>query len=78
MISLDEVRARFARGSGLPFSESLSEVSIEDALARHGVRFRDRIFLAVTDFGEGLNGENQPKRRKSGGFQASHRDRGAD
>ena len=35
-------------------------------------------FLAVTDFGEGLNGENQPKRRKSGGFQASHRDSGAD
>ena len=39
---------------------------------------RPRKFLSVTVFGEGFNGENQPKRRKSGGFQANHRGSGAD
>jgi len=48
MTSFQEVRARFARGQGLPFSDSLSEVSILDALTQHGVRFRDRIFNPVT------------------------------
>jgi hypothetical protein len=48
LTSLEEVRARFARGQGLPFSDSLSAVSILDVLAQHGVRFRDRIFNPVT------------------------------
>ena len=48
MTSLQEVRARFMRGQGLPFSDSLSEVSILDVLAQHRVRFRDRIFNPVT------------------------------
>ena len=30
--NLQEVRARFARDQGLPFAESLSELSILDAL----------------------------------------------
>jgi hypothetical protein len=41
--NLQEVRARFARDQGLPFAESLSELSILDALDEHGVKFRDRL-----------------------------------
>src|SRR5262245_46902629 len=48
MISLREVRARFARDQGLPFAESLSEASILDALNEHGVTYRDRVFGPVT------------------------------
>ena len=48
MASLPEVRARFARGHGLPFADSLTESSIRDALNQHGVTFRDRLFSPVT------------------------------
>jgi hypothetical protein len=48
MTTLEEVRARFARDQGLPFSDSLSEASILAALDEHGVSFRDRIFSPVT------------------------------
>ena len=48
MTNLAEVRARFARDLGLPFADSLSELSILDALNEHGVQFRDRLFNPVT------------------------------
>jgi hypothetical protein len=48
MTTLEEVRARFARDQGLPFSDSLSEASVLAALDEHGVAFRDRIFSPVT------------------------------
>jgi hypothetical protein len=48
MTTLEEVRARFARGQGLPFADSLSELSILDALDQHGIKFRDRLFSPVT------------------------------
>jgi len=37
MTTLEEVRVRFARDQGLPFSDSLSRDSILDALEQHGV-----------------------------------------
>lgn len=48
MTTLEEVRARFARGQGLPFAEALTELSILDALAEHGVQYRDRLFSPAT------------------------------
>src|SRR3954464_1609604 len=48
MTTLEEVRARFARDQGLPFADSLSELSILDALHEHGVTYRDRLFSPVT------------------------------
>ncbi len=48
MTTLEEVRARFARGQGLPFADSLSELSILDALNEHGIKYRDRVFTPVT------------------------------
>jgi hypothetical protein len=48
MTTLEEVRARFARDQGLPFSDSLSEASVLAALDEHGVAFRDRLFSPVT------------------------------
>ena len=48
MMNLQEVRARFARDQGLPFADSLSELSILDALNEHGVPFRNRLFNPVT------------------------------
>ncbi len=48
MTTLQEVRARFARGQGLPFADSLTESSILDALNEHGTKFRDRLFNPVT------------------------------
>src|SRR5215469_13666272 len=48
MTTLEEVRARFARDQGLPFADSLSELSILDALQEHGVKYRDRLFSPVT------------------------------
>jgi hypothetical protein len=47
-MNLQEVRARFARDQGLPFADSLTEVSILDALNEHGVTYRDRLFSLVT------------------------------
>jgi hypothetical protein len=48
MTTLEEVGARFARDQGLPFADSLSELSILDALNDHGVNYRDRRFNPVT------------------------------
>ena len=48
MTTLKEVRARFARGQGLPFADSLSETSILDALNEHGFNYRDRVFGPIT------------------------------
>ncbi len=48
MTTLQEVRARFARDRGLPFTDSLTEPSILDALNEHGVKYRDRVFNPVT------------------------------
>ena len=43
-MSLDQLRARFARNDGLPFADVLTEPRIRDALDEHGVRYRDRVF----------------------------------
>jgi len=48
MTTLQEVRARFARDQGLPFTDSLSETSILDALNEHDFKYRDRVFGPVT------------------------------
>jgi hypothetical protein len=48
MITLEEVRARFARDHGLPFADCLSERSILTALNEHGIKYRDRVFTPVT------------------------------
>ena len=48
MTTLAEVRARFARDQGLPFADSLTELSILDALNEHGVQYRDRLFNPIT------------------------------
>ena len=48
MTTLEEVRARFARGQGLPFADALTELSIVDALDEHGVQYRDRLFSPAT------------------------------
>src|SRR5262245_206980 len=47
-ISLDQLRARFARNDGLPSADVLTEARIRDALDEHGVRYRDRVFDPVT------------------------------
>src|SRR6516165_1488256 len=48
MITLQEVRARFARDHGLPVANSLSEQNILNALNEHGIKSRDRVFTPVT------------------------------
>jgi hypothetical protein len=48
MTTLEEVRARFARGQGLPFADALTELSVLDALDEHGVQYRDRLFSPAT------------------------------
>jgi hypothetical protein len=48
MMSLDQLRARFARNEGLPFADVLTEASIRDALKQHEVRYRVRVFGPVT------------------------------
>jgi hypothetical protein len=47
-LSLDQLRARFARNDGLPFAEVLTGPRIRAALDEHGVRYRDRVFDPVT------------------------------
>ena len=47
-MSLDQLRARFARNDGLPFTDVLTEPRIREALDEHGVRYRDRVFDPVT------------------------------
>src|SRR3954470_515846 len=48
MTTLEEVRARFARDQGLPFADSLTELSVLDALNEHSVKYRERLFSPVT------------------------------
>src|SRR5262245_52957955 len=47
-MSLDQLRARFARNEGLPFTDVLTEPRIRDALDEHDVQYRDRVFNPVT------------------------------
>ena len=47
-MSLDQLRARFARHDGLPFADVLTEPRIRDVLHEHGVQYRDRVFDPVT------------------------------
>src|SRR3954471_22816083 len=47
-MSLEQLRARFARNDGLPFADVLTEPRIRDALDEHGVRYRDRVFSPIT------------------------------
>src|SRR3954447_9618778 len=47
-MSLDQLRARFARNAGLPFADVLTGPRIREALDEHGVRYRDRVFDPVT------------------------------
>src|SRR5262249_14852228 len=47
-LSLDPLRARFARHEGLPFADVLTAPRIRAALDEHGVRYRDRVFDPVT------------------------------
>src|SRR5262249_55968797 len=47
-LSLDQLRARFARNDGLPFADVLTEPRIRAALDEHGVRYCDRVFNPVT------------------------------
>ena len=48
MTSLETVRARFTSSQGLPFAEVLTEARIRDALDRHAVTYRERVFGPVT------------------------------
>ena len=48
MTNLQTLRARFARNTGLPFSQVLTEAKILDVLNDHGVKYRDRVFDPVT------------------------------
>jgi hypothetical protein len=47
-MSLDRLRARFARNEGLPFTDVLTEPRIREALDEHGVTYRDRVFTPIT------------------------------
>jgi Transposase DDE domain len=48
MTNLEAVRARFARNTGLPFANVLTEANIFDVLNDHGIKYRDRVFNPVT------------------------------
>jgi hypothetical protein len=48
MTNLETVRARFARNTGLPFANVLTEANILDVLNDHGIKYRDRVFNPVT------------------------------
>lgn len=48
MMSLDAVRARFARDQGLPFADVLTQASILQVLDEHDLDYRDRVFGPVT------------------------------
>src|SRR3954451_12496366 len=47
-LSLDQLRARFARHDGLPFADVLTGPRIHAALDEHGVTYLNRIFTPVT------------------------------
>ena len=59
MTTLEEVRARFARGQGLPFADALTELSILDALDEHGVQFRELVSRPVSRAHAGLTHPDQ-------------------
>jgi hypothetical protein len=44
VVTLNDLRVRFTENDGLPFSEVLTESSIQTVLDEHGVEFRDRLF----------------------------------
>src|SRR5215475_5109803 len=48
MTNLEMVRARFARNTGLPFANVLTEANILDVLHDHGIKYRDRVFNPIT------------------------------
>src|ERR1700693_2390228 len=48
MTNLEAVRARFARNTGLPLADVLTEANILDVLNDHGIKYRDRVFGPVT------------------------------
>src|SRR2546421_9665785 len=48
MTNLKAVHARFARCTGLPFANGLTEVNILEGLNDHGIQYRDRVFNPVT------------------------------
>jgi Transposase DDE domain len=47
-MSLDQLRARFARHEGLPFADVRTEARIRAVRDEHGVTYRDRVFDPVT------------------------------
>jgi Transposase DDE domain len=47
-MSLDRLRARFARNDGLPFADVLTGPRIREVLDEHGVAYRDRVFTPIT------------------------------
>src|SRR3954463_16149351 len=48
MMSLNQLRDRFARDEGLPFADVLTEASIRDVLHEHAVKSRNRVCDPVT------------------------------
>jgi Transposase DDE domain len=48
MTNLETVRARFARNTGLPFANVLTEANILDVLHDHDIKYRDRVFNPAT------------------------------
>src|SRR5438128_5103264 len=48
MTNLEAVHARFARCTGLPFANVLTEVNILEVLNDHGIQYRDRVFGPAT------------------------------
>src|SRR5215470_17120520 len=48
MTNLKAVRARFARCTGLPFANILTEANILEVLNDHGIQYRDRVFNPIT------------------------------
>jgi len=48
MTNLAAVRARFARNTGLPFADVLTEANILGVLDDHGIKYRDRVFDPAT------------------------------
>jgi len=48
MTNLEAVRARFARNTGLPFANVLTEANILDVLDDNGIKYRGRVFDPAT------------------------------
>src|SRR5436305_358357 len=47
-MTLEQLRARFVRNEGLPFTHVLTAARIRGVLDEHGVTYRDRVFDPVT------------------------------